>query len=714
MSSPRSVVARIAVGLSLLILLASRSILPDGPWEQDEAILATGVIDYDVVHHRPHPPGFPAWVAAGKVVAGATGDPLLALRMLSGALSMITVVLLAMLLRPLVGTPIACASALVYGFLPGIWSHASRAFTSTPAVAMAVLATWLWTRKERWALYASWMALAVAGLIRPQMGLVLGVLAVAGVVERRHPMRDVAKAVALAALIVAAALAMMVIDTGWPALRAAFGSHWSNHAARSGARPWPAFADLGLVRTLGGAVGATAWFVAAVAGLILHVRQRPKLILWVAMLVAAGLVTVWALHNPLHPRYAIPAVAAAVPAVAMAAQRLGPRLGLVALVGAGALALSAGAPAVWAMHRTPLPPVAALRAWNAAGARGQALVYPHGLVSFVRYEAFMGRLPGPVVDQATALERPPEQLTAPFAVLLGGRSRGLPGATVRRRTFSDFPAAAWDLSQRRFMSTTLVFQPVSIGRGAFPIEFNVRDEAFAWLGPQVHLLAPTGADSLHLVLWVDGRRSPAPISAEVAGRKALVQTLQVGATAVEIPLSHCRPDSPCPVTLEFSKAVRPPNDPRLLSARLYGAWAQGPGLPIAAARFGPGQPLAAMAHGVELSGFFPSERFGPHHRPGAWTRGDASLRFPAVAGTVSITLAQPPPRDPTVRLATNAEQQTVRVKGRPRTFTMRVAAADGFAEVRVRGATHRPADHGSRDRRDLGPIVFEVDYRPDR
>lgn len=62
-----------AVALSRLLLL------PDGPWEQDEALFAVGVLDFDVTRHRPHPPGFPGWIALGRLLHPFVGDPVRAL-----------------------------------------------------------------------------------------------------------------------------------------------------------------------------------------------------------------------------------------------------------------------------------------------------------------------------------------------------------------------------------------------------------------------------------------------------------------------------------------------------------------------------------------------------------------------------------------------------------------------------------------------------------
>ena len=80
----------VSVRLIAALLLSRLALLADGPWEQDEALFATGVLDYDVVHHRPHPPGFPGWIALGKLLYPLTGDALLSLRVWSSVASVVT------------------------------------------------------------------------------------------------------------------------------------------------------------------------------------------------------------------------------------------------------------------------------------------------------------------------------------------------------------------------------------------------------------------------------------------------------------------------------------------------------------------------------------------------------------------------------------------------------------------------------------------------
>ena len=183
------------IGLMVIAAIASRFLMiPEGPWEQDEAIFAAGVLDFNVVEHRPHPPGFPGWMLLGKIVYALVGDALLSLRILSGVASGIVGVLIWWLLRTRTGDLLAGLAALALLMTPSLWVHAPRAFTSTAAVAMLLGAAraWGWStavlandrsdgspddpRARRRAI-GGWLLLGLAMTVRPQLAPTAAVLA---------------------------------------------------------------------------------------------------------------------------------------------------------------------------------------------------------------------------------------------------------------------------------------------------------------------------------------------------------------------------------------------------------------------------------------------------------------------------------------------------------------------------------------------------------
>src|SRR5690606_7632445 len=64
---------RVSAALALAIGLAHLPFLASGLEDIDSVNFALGVRDFDVAAHRPHPPGYPIYIAVGKVAAMAVG-----------------------------------------------------------------------------------------------------------------------------------------------------------------------------------------------------------------------------------------------------------------------------------------------------------------------------------------------------------------------------------------------------------------------------------------------------------------------------------------------------------------------------------------------------------------------------------------------------------------------------------------------------------------
>ena len=175
----------------LLVLLSRLLLLPDGAWEQDEALLACGVVEFDPARHMPLPPGFPLWVFIGKVVRKlAVADPLQALQVASALLSVVGLWALVGLWEGVAGRRLALAGAALAAFLPGVWFHAARGFSETPSAALAIIGLALWLRGGRPGFTPGVVAMTCAALVRPPLApfFVLAVV-LAGWGVRREPRR---------------------------------------------------------------------------------------------------------------------------------------------------------------------------------------------------------------------------------------------------------------------------------------------------------------------------------------------------------------------------------------------------------------------------------------------------------------------------------------------------------------------------------------------
>ncbi len=125
----------IAVALTRLYAL-SRSL-----WDWDEALFCAGVRSFDVTQHHPHPPGFPLFILAAKVVHLLIHSEFRALQAVTllGAIALFPA--LFTLAREL-GFPfvVAAGGAALYAFFPPVWVFGGTAFSDIPSTALVLFA----------------------------------------------------------------------------------------------------------------------------------------------------------------------------------------------------------------------------------------------------------------------------------------------------------------------------------------------------------------------------------------------------------------------------------------------------------------------------------------------------------------------------------------------------------------------------------------------
>ncbi len=696
----------VALGIAVLlaVLLSRLLLLPDGPWEQDEALFAAGVLDFDVTRHRPHPPGFPGWIGLGAVVDLVVGDPVRALQIVSSLSSVVLFWALAQTLRRIVPGGRATALALAFTLSPLAWVHAGRAFSTTPALACAALALVLWTR-GRWAHRLGWAALALAATIRPQLVPELAVLGIAGLMAEQ-PRRTKVEGIALAvAISLFGLLAVLLAGPSPSAVLTAIADHFARHG--TGLHRSDAFADLGIVRGLGHPALAVALLLGTLLGLGLAMRKSKRIGAWLTALL---IVTGWMIlrqHHPGFPRYAVALLAASLPAFAWMLAALPARLGH-ALLGALAIvgAVASLGP-VMSMHAGPLPVVAAAR--RATGdPNARALAYSHGLFSFVRLQAEQSGMPGfDVLDLAA-----PPALPRHAYAIAGRTLHFLDGANACTVEFEQAPERAMTLGQGRFGTARLGRDVVLLGENVYAPERDEVGDRFAWLASGATLPLPAGSERLHLRLEAppdvaDRRIRIVPSQGEVVARE-----LPAGPLSVSIPIASCPKE--CTVRLETDALHDAPGDPRSLAVRLEGAWVEGDGYSPAFGAWSPGLPRSVRAHDVTLEGFEAPETFAGGRR-GAWTGAEARFSVPAVSGRLRIRLARPRHTEGTVTLSTDAETTTLDLGPAITTVFLRTGAPEGRTTVTVQSPAFVPAEvrDGSGDDRALGLIVYDVALLPD-
>ena len=706
-----------SVAILVSVLLSRLLLLADGPWEQDEALLAAGVIDFDPAHHMPLPPGFPLWILLGRVVRllGVV-DPVLALQVASSVLSVAGLWALVGLWDRLAGRSLALAGAAVAAFLPGVWIHAGRAFSETASATCTLIALALWLRGGRLGFSGGMLMLTAAALIRPPLAPFFVVIAALAAWWVRTDLRLLARTGLAATVLVLVVLLPLVAEAGgwrvyWEAGRVHASEHFVGLADMT-----RAVDGLGFVRGLGTVWVALGFLGLALAGWVSWWGQLGRKSLvgllgggWLAYLLLF-------VHNPTYARYYVLAwLLLATPAVR------GLRLVCRSPSLTGALALAGAAvgawwtvPALWVMHTEPLPVMAALRQVAAEGEG--VLVFEDRLFSFrdLTYRTRELR-----VHSLRESEIPRRRLSlggVPVWFLTESVGKDVPSTVSQSVEFAATDPRVVRLSQERFLHARLVRNPVLAWRGAHDPEQEGADR-FIWCGREVLLLVPpvTGAGSLALALEVHGAFSGLPVRISVARSPVMETVLGPGRQILRIPLpanpTRNRLAQVMPVEIFASREARVAGDYRGLCYRLFRASVEAPPHRAAPTEFFP-EESSLFSSLATAEGFFGPELMGTPARPAVWAGPVARVRFPASAGLVGVEMLAPRPEPALVEVHLGQAQAQVLVGPEATLVALPVPgerASSLMVELEIRSSVFVP---GSGDQRQLGVAVSRIWFMP--
>jgi hypothetical protein len=369
----------------------------------DAPLFIRGVQRFAVAEGRPHWPGYPVYVAAGKLAAWIVGDPVFGLQIVSAASSAAIAWVAAGIVRawaeslgalPRDAARAGFFAALLWLVTPMSWVTGSQIISDSPGLLLGVVIVALAIRGERDGSARSWIAAAFLGGLMIGVRLVnvsmLAPLAWKAWSARRERWWGLRPPVVLTAALLAgvapwlAALALRdpagYIQAGRQHLGGHFGSYgesiWTDPHPLL--RPWVALHTLA-VHGLGFGGPSLGWTrvcasVGWMATLVLAARLRP----WRGPM--ARLVGLWAVphlayvffaHDVAYPRYGLSATLALVSWAGLAAAGAKP----LALVAPALTAVAAAAVSLpLAIHQGRQPPVESQAARYLARQPGGAVV----------------------------------------------------------------------------------------------------------------------------------------------------------------------------------------------------------------------------------------------------------------------------------------------------------------------------------------------------
>jgi len=505
-------------------------------WDWDEALFCLGMRAYDVTSHHPHPPGFPVFIAAAKLMRTVTHDDFRALQslnLIAGALVFPAIFLLARELRFRFTT--AVIAGALCAFFPNVWFFGGTAFSDVPSMVLVVFAIAMLFRgcRDANAYLIGTFLLALAIGIRPQnlmVGLFPGALATW--YRARRNWRDVVFAFLLGAAISAIAYGSAVFATGsWEHYLAAVRGH-GEYISRvdsfhSPGRPplWRLFDRFFIKIYQWQLMNAIVSLFAAVS-VVGAIRSRDRRVLYVSLAFLPVAISAWMMLdrysvNRFSIGYCPMFAVLAADGIARASWKR--RDLLEPLIGAGVVALFIGwtAPALTAVRSSVAPSVAAARAIRQyIDPKRDQLFVGASMTPFVDY--FAPYIPYIRVEGERALPMsPPVRKQYLLTEIDVERPSG--------RIFARERGRLWNITRRHYFETAL--EPVrelpQFVSGWCAPERSATDE-WRWMSRHsVTKLPPrNGKSALHLTIDVPDELMPSRPTLTIVMNGAIVDRFQ--------------------------------------------------------------------------------------------------------------------------------------------------------------------------------------------
>ena len=553
-------------------------------WDWDEAQFALAIIEYDAAGHRPHPPGFPLFLALANLARVVMPTDFRALQLVTTLAAMALFPVFFFLCRELRFTfPTAWSGSLLASFLPNVWFYGGTGFSDIPSLALTIgaCATLLRGARERRALIVGAALLALAAAIRPQAILIGAAPALLAVWNQRRRRATVIEAMFIGASILAIAYGGAILASS------SYGEYMATarklrEYLRSvdsflspGRPPLEVLFEFFFLRSIPGGIYARILVSAAAAGAVIATIRRDGQVWLLVLIFLPFQIFAWLMldyHSVSRygvtyaPMYAILAAAAAVGAFAWV-----PGFGrwggaaTVVLFTAGLARWSI--PALSEVRRNPAPPVQAME-WIRETTPESAVVYVHGsMMPFATY--FIG-------DRKTFLVEHPRDLgnvvQAGDAIVV----TETPLPLMSAKKFVRGRGVIFDIARRRYFETTIAPAAAwaQFADGWHPEEWHGGD-VWLWMGERSRTLLPPASGPTVLKLSLEPALEKGPPVVEIRLNGAIVDTISVDAPLERTWTVQPLHDRWNELELKSDRYINPRNagisaDSRDLSVRLLG------------------------------------------------------------------------------------------------------------------------------------------------
>ena len=565
------VAATVVAGVSRIFALART------PWDWDELLFMQALDRFDVARHRPHPPGFPLYVLAAKVVRKLGFGDFHALQVLSVVAAIAIVPAMFFLCRELrMRFSTSLSAAMLLAFFPNVWFYSGGAFSDVPSMTLVILATALLLagcRNPR-AYLAGAAMVGIAAGFRPQ-NLLIGFAPF--VISSAFQRRRAIPALVLMAAIVGVSYGFAAWLTGWGEYQYVLQVHRAYitrvDSFLSPIRPplWRVFDDFFVMPYHAPLINAIIGALALLSLVVSVIRRRPHVLAALAAFGPLCIVTWLILDRFSASRFSI-GYAPLIALLAADGLQLLARRPVIEAVASAAIVVIMVVwtwPALAAVRHSIAPPIAAVD-WirNHVDARTSSIYVDAKMIPFAEWY-----LPEYKVRFVGDLEPPPTWTRRQPGYYLREDASTSPHA----ENFIRPHGRLWDLVRQRYFDVSVrpIEEVVAFGKGWYEEE-GAAAEVWRWMGAHSETILPPipGDARLTLAIYVplDALRTPPNVVLRVNG--AVVDSFRGARPFMKREIIvHARGDAPNILTIDTDGVVVPAAqhlsiDQRVLGLRL--------------------------------------------------------------------------------------------------------------------------------------------------